>query len=268
VQPIPRNSSAVVSNATCGYAGVDVTLAAASRTDICQQWQIDARDAKQVTDGSETGSRFQNRKSNMSADFPGCAEAQTVGDVRQFDWLGNFFYNVCQRWTFAPAGRGYTTVSSIAGQHLVWTAEGLTPGSNLGTATPTGAANQQFRFQPVGKVLLGSATDQTKVLGVAGCKATKGNGRSVRMQTRVAGSCQTWTVTSTGGAGYRVTNADTGRVLTNLSCARSDTTPRLRVLPARKATRACSTWTLVPGNDGTWSLGTAGTTQQIRLLLP
>ena len=268
VQPIPRGSAAVVSNASCGYAGANVTLAAASRSDICQQWQIDARDAKQVTDGSETGSRFQNRKSNMAADFPGCAEAQTSGNVGQFDWLGNFFYNVCQRWVFAPAPNGYTTISSIAGRNLVWTAEGLTPGANLGVSTPTGAANQQFRFQPVGKVLLGSAADQTRTLGVAGCKATRGNGRQVRMETRVAGSCQTWRLTSVGGAGYRVTNVATGSVLTESSCRSGKAPARLRLRPAYRAHETCSTWTLVPGNDGTWSLATVGRPRTVRLLIP
>jgi arabinan endo-1,5-alpha-L-arabinosidase len=268
VRVIPRSSSAVVSNATCGYAGADLRLAAASPADTCQQWQIDARDASQVTDGSETGSRFQNRKANMAADFPGCAEAETRGDVGQFDWLGNFFYNVCQRWLFSPAPRGYTTISSIAGQHLVWTAEGRAPGADLGVATPTGAANQQFRFQPVGEVLLGSATRPTQTLGVAGCRATTGHGTRVRMQTRVSGSCQTWTMTSTGGAGYRVTNAATGSVLTETSCTRPRRPARLRVVPARQAERSCSTWTLVPGNDGTWSLATAHSTQTVRLLIP
>ena len=268
VQPVPRGSASVVSNASCGYAGANVTLATASRTDICQQWQIDARDAKQVTDGSETGSRFQNRKSNMSADFPGCVEARTRGNVGQFDWLGNFFYNVCQRWVFAPAADGYTTVSSIAGRKLVWTAEGSAPGANLGVSTPTGAADQQFRFQPVGDVLLGSATDQTEVLGVTGCKATRGNGRRVRMETRVAGSCQTWRVSSTGGAGYRITNAASGSVLTEKACTTDRSHARLRVVPARKADRGCSTWTLVPGNDGTWSLANAGDAHTVRLLIP
>ncbi|WP_052090510.1 family 43 glycosylhydrolase [Modestobacter caceresii] len=274
VQVVPRDGAAVVSNATCGYAGANVALAAASPADTCQQWQIDARDAAQVTDGSETGSRFQNRKSNMAADFPGCAEAQSSGNVGQFDWLGNFFYNVCQRWLFSPASDGYTTISSIAGRNLVWTAEGRTPGANLGVATPTGAANQQFRFQPVGEVLLGSATDQTQTLGVAGCKAAKGNGNKVRMETRVAGSCQTWTVTSTGGAGYTVTNAATGSVLASTSCTTGSAPARLRLLPADeagkagKAGKACSTWTLVPGDDGTWSLATAGNTQTVRLLIP
>jgi arabinan endo-1,5-alpha-L-arabinosidase len=271
VRAIPRDSANVVSNATCGYAGANVTLAAPSPTDICQQWQIDARDAKQVTDGSETGSRFQNRKSNMAADFPGCAEAQTQGNVGQFDWLGNFFYNVCQRWVFSAAPDGYTTVASIAGRNLVWTAEGRNPGANLGVATPTGAANQQFRFQPVGAVLLGSPTDTTKTLGVAGCKATRGNGKKVRMETRVAGSCQTWKLTSTGGAGYRVTNVTTGSVLVTKSCTSAKADGELRLLPARKADRAnkvCSTWTLVPDNDGTWSLATGSTSQKVRLLIP
>ena len=268
VQVVPRSSAAVVSNASCGYAGANVTLAAASRTGICQHWQIDARDARQVTDGSETGSRFLNRKSNMAADFPGCAEAQTRGNVGQFDWLGNFFYNVCQRWVFSPARDGYTTIASIAGRNLVWTAEGGNPGANLGVSTATGAANQQFRFQPVGEVLLGGATDQTRTLGVAGCKTTRGNGKQVRMETRVAGSCQTWKMTSIGGAGHRVTNVATGSVLTETSCRSGEARARLRLRPAHRADKACSTWTLLPGNDGTWSLATAGSSQRVRLLIP
>lgn len=269
VQVIPRDSANAVSNASCGYAQANVTLAEASPTDLCQQWQIDARDAQQVMDDSETGSRFQNRRSNMSADFPDCGnQSRTSGNVQQFDWLGHFFHNVCQRWTFSPASDGYTTISSIAGRHLVWTAEGTSPGANLGVATPTGAAHQQFRFQPVGEVLLGSATDHTQTLGVAGCTATRGNGTQVRMETRVAGLCQTWTVASTGGARYTVTNAATGSVLTDTSCHTGDAPARLRLLPVGRADEACSTWTLVPGDDGTWTLATAGSSSTVRLLIP
>lgn len=57
--------------------------------------------------------------------------AQIRGNVGQFDGLGNFFYNVCQRWVFSPARDGYTTIASIAGSNLVWTAEGRNPGANL-----------------------------------------------------------------------------------------------------------------------------------------
>lgn len=268
VQVVARDSGAAVSNATCGYATADVTLATPSPTDTCQQWQVDARDARQVTDGSETGSRFQNRYSNMSTDFPGCAQAETRGDVAQFDWLGSFFYNVCQRWLFSAAPDGYTTISSIAGRNLVWTAEGTTAGADLGVATPTGAAGQQFRFQPVGEVLLASATDQTRTLGVVGCAPTKGRGTQVRMETRAADSCQTWTLTSAGGAGYTVTNAATGSVLTETSCQTGNARARLRLARPDQAQEGCSVWTLVPDDDGTWSLATAGSAHTVRLLIP
>ncbi|MFC3687934.1 family 43 glycosylhydrolase [Aquipuribacter hungaricus] len=268
VRVVVRDGGTAVSNATCGYATADLTMAAPSPTDSCQQWQVDARDARQVTDGSETGSRLQNRHSNMSADLPGCAEAETRGDVAQFDWLGSFFYNVCQRWLFSPAPDGWTTISSIAGRGLVWTAEGTAAGADLGVATPTGAASQQFRFEPVGEVLLASPTDQTRTLGVVGCGPTKGRGTQVRMETRVAGSCQTWRLTSAGGAGYTVTDAVTGSVLTETSCQPGNARARLRVARPGTAPGACSVWTLVPDDDGTWSLSTAGSSLAVRLLVP
>ena len=269
VQVVPRDSAAAVGTVGCGYAGADVALVASDPADPCQQWQVDARDARQVTDGSETGSRFQNRNANMAADFPGCAEAQAHGDVRQFDWLGNFFYNVCQRWTFSPAAEGWTTVASIAGRRLVWNAEGSTAGSNLGLATPTGAASQQFRFQPVGEVLLGDAVDRTRVLDVEGCKPGKGNGTQVRMHTRTRGACQTWTVSSTGGARYAVTHVASGRRLASSACLGGD--DELRLVVATRGDAACRTWTLVPGNDGSWSLATASSTptsRTVRVVLP
>ncbi|MPQ96596.1 family 43 glycosylhydrolase [Modestobacter sp. I12A-02628] len=265
VQVVPREGAGVVGTENCGYATANVVLTAPSSS-TCQQWQIDARDARQVTDGSETGSRFQNRNANMSADLPGCAEAQTDGDVRQFDWLGNFFYNICQRWTFTPAPDGYTTVASIAGRNLVWTAAG----TDLRVGTPTAAASQQFRFQPVGPVLLGSATDRTQTLGQSTCSASKPNSTSPVFQTRTRDSCQEWTVTSTGGAQYAVTNTRTGLQLAAGQCGDEPGTGALRLVKPGPSKSPCRAWTLVPGNDGTWSLTNAGTgvPQQVRLLIP
>ena len=88
------------------------------------------------------------------------------------------------------------------------------------------------------------------------------------METRVAGSCQTWKLISSGGAGYRVTNVATGSVLTDRACQSGGRRDGLRVRPVHRAPRACSTWTLVPANDGTWSLATADSSHRVRLLLP
>ena len=75
-------------------------------------------------------------------------------------------------------------------------------------------------------------------------------------------------MTSVGGAGYRVTNVATGSVLTESSCRSGKTLPGCGCVRRTGRTRACSTWTLVPGNDGTWSLATAGRSQTVRLLIP
>ena len=67
---------------------------------------------------------------------------------------------------------------------------------------------------------------------------------------------------------HRVTNAATGSVLTQKKCTTGRSHARLLVVRARQADKVCSTWTLVPGNDGTWTLADAGDSHTVRLLIP
>ena len=168
VQIVPRDGTAVVENAGCGYEGANIAL----WTDLdnaCQQWQLSDRG---------TGTRILNRFSNNVAEVGACTNVDG-GNVAQWGWLGFLPNNDCQRWSFSAAGDGWTTVASILPGNRVWTVQGgPVPGSNLAISSPTGGADQQFRFEPVGEVLLASPTDQTNAHRAA--RVTRVRSRSGR----------------------------------------------------------------------------------------
>ncbi|NUU18532.1 family 43 glycosylhydrolase [Cellulomonas humilata] len=238
VQIVPRDGTAVVENAGCGYEGANIAL----WTDLdnaCQQWQLSDRG---------NGTRILNRFSNNVAEVGACANVDG-GNVAQWGWLGFLPNNDCQRWSFAAAGDGWTTVASVLPGNRVWTVQGgPVPGSNLAISTPTGGADQQFRFEPVGEVLLANPTDSTTLT------APRGRAGAVTFRPRDERARQAWVVEPVAGtAGYTVRTADLGGCL--------DTDLRL-------VRTGCATWTLSPTDDGTWSLSSTGTTQAVRLLLP
>jgi len=256
----PRGGDTVVEDNGCGYEGANIGLWD-DLGNTCQQWQLDDRG---------TGTRILNRFSNKVAEVAPC-DGSGGSNVQQWGWVGFLpDGNDCQRWGFSATADGWTTISSILPQGRVWTADGdpSTTGTNVAVRDRTGAEAQQFRFQPVGEVLLASPTALTETLGVNGCKAGKGNGEQVRFQPRDAGGCQTWRLDPAGGAGYTVTSPASGRQLAPSSCVQGSSAPTLRLVPAGSGDPACRTWTLTPTDDGTWALAAAGSTQVVRLLIP
>ncbi|WP_298461119.1 family 43 glycosylhydrolase [uncultured Cellulomonas sp.] len=266
VQIVPRGASTggqstVVENAGCGFEGANIAL----WTDLdntCQQWQLSARD-----DG---GTRITNRFSNAVAEVAGCRNVDG-GNVAQWGWLGFLESNDCQRWSLTSTADGWTTVASVLPGGRAWTVQGAaTPGANVAISTPTGGTDQQFRFEPVGDVLLASPTDMTTTLGVNGCKAGRGNGNQVRFDPRDPAGCQTWQLRSIPGtATVQVVSPDSGKVLASTACLHRGAADKLRVVDTRSPSAGrCSAWTLAPTDDGTWTLATAGTTREVRVLIP
>ncbi|WP_315093588.1 family 43 glycosylhydrolase [uncultured Cellulomonas sp.] len=245
VQIVPRGGTAVVENAGCGYEGANIAL----WTDLdnaCQQWQLSDRG---------TGTRILNRFSNNVAEVAACTNVDG-GNVAQWGWLGFLPNNDCQRWSLTAAGDGWTTIASILPGNRVWTVQGgPVAGSNVAISSPTGSADQQVRFEPVGAVLLASPTSQTETLGTARCRTG-----TATFQERHERACQTWLFDAVAGtAGYTVRSADTGGRHGSGGCLAAD----LRLVRS-----GCATWTLTPTDDGTWSLSSGATTQAVRLLLP
>ena len=140
-----------------------------------------------------------------------------------------------------------------------------TPGTNIAIDKPTAAANQQFRFVPVGKVLLASPTNARKTLGVTGCRSSSHvGGAKARFERRASRSCQQWRVKPVHGAdvaSYRVTNASSGKRLATSGQG-------LRVVKPGDGAAARRTWTLTPTNDGTWTLTSGSTRVAVKLLIP
>ena len=76
--------------------------------------------------------------------------------------------------------------------------------------------------------------------------------------------CQTWHLDPVAGtATYTVSSAD-GRS----ACLTDSGTGGLRLVEAGRKGAECGAWTLVPTDDGTWSLASDRTTLAVRLLLP
>ena len=262
---IPRGGGTVVEDNGCGYEGANIGLSD-DLGNACQQWQVDDRG---------DGSRILNRYSNKVAEVAACHNVDG-GNVAQWGWLGFMANNDCQRWSFASATDGYSTISSILPGHRVWDVAGALPtaGANVDVTTPRpGAAAQEFRFQPVGKVLLASPTSAVKTLGVVGCRVGGDRGRRVRFQARSSHACQEWRFTSVhhSPATYTVTNAATGRQLAAPARVRNGGVLHLAQLRVvRPATRSLArrSWMLTPKDDGTWALTNRGSTVSIKLVLP
>ncbi len=113
-------------------------------------------------------------------------------------------------------------------------------------------------------MLLASPTEGDKTLGVTGCVSHHPEGSGVRFQRRAAQACQVWRVApvaATSTAGYLVTNVSSGDQLTagreGLEATRPSDSPTGE-----------RSWTLQPGNDGTWTLRAGGSTLSVKLLQP
>jgi len=245
VQIVPRGGSAVVENAGCGYEGANIAL----WTDLdnaCQQWQLSDRG---------TGTRILNRFSNNVAEVGACTNVDG-GNVAQWGWLGFLANNDCQRWSVAAAGDGWTTVASILpGSRVLTVQDGPVPGSNVAIGSPTGGADQQFRFEPVGEVLLASPTSPTETL-----TAPRSRTGAVTFRPRDERAHQEWVLEPVAGtAAYTVRISDDGPGHRPGACLGSD---------LRLVRTGCGAWTSTPTDDGTWSLSSGTSTVAVRLLLP
>jgi len=264
VRIVHRSSGLVVENVGCGFEHADVALGTDVRS-TCRQWQFDHR--------GNGASSLLNRFGNNVAEIGGCGDIDGQ-DVTQFGWLGSFFAdNAWQRWRAVAADRGWATIESACPDRRVLHALdcGTTPGTDLVVWSRLDTACQQFRFEPVHDVLLGDPATHDLTLDVAGCRASNRNGGLVRFEKRSGRDCQEWRFTSTREGYYTVTNTVTGRALTAPRCR--GTGPRcrtLRVLRPSSWNRAYRRWTLLPNNDGTWSMTNrrSGTTIAVELLIP
>jgi arabinan endo-1,5-alpha-L-arabinosidase len=249
VQLVSRsNPGQVVEDADCGYEGSNIRLWT-NLGNTCQQWQWVYR--------GDGASDLLNRFSNKVAEVAACDNVDG-GNVAQWGWLGYLPNNDCQRWSAVPTGQGWVQVQSVLTGHRVMDVAGCgtAPGTNIDVLTATPTACQQFRFHPVGRVLLAHAS------GVSGSPVLGCHSSQTRLVPgRPTPLCDTWTFRSAGAASYTVVNALTGRLLTARVGASG---PRAGNASAR------SKWTVVPANDGTWTLGNAATgiSLSVRLMLP
>jgi hypothetical protein len=130
---VNRADGRVIDNPSCGYEGADLTLENPSGG-TCEQWRPDDRGDGYVSLG--------NRFSNKVAEVAACVNADGAR-VAQWGWLDND----CQKFRFVPAADGWVTIESkLSGRVLAH--------SPVQTWPRTETADQQFRLQPVGDVLL------------------------------------------------------------------------------------------------------------------
>ncbi|GAB7193038.1 hypothetical protein NUM3379_37470 [Kineococcus sp. NUM-3379] len=251
VEIASRATGEIVQTPDCGHEGANIGVGApapAGAAARCQQWQIDDRG---------NGSRILNRETNNVAEIAPCSQG---GNVAQWGWVASFGPNDCQRWNFDTAADGWTAVRSVLPGQRAWTVDG----SNLGiaaAATPTAA--QQFRFTPVGEVLLGAATGGQSVLGVERCTGASQAHRDVEFQERTDNSCQEWRVEAVPGAATSTVTNVKSRL--QLATEADGDLVLVRPTAANAASRA---WTLAPTDEGTWTLANGTTREQVTLLRP
>ena len=101
---------------------------------------------------------------------------------------------------------------------------------------------------------------------MAHCHAQNGpNAGQVTFEERDARACQTWRFESVPGtAGYTVHSVEADVRGGQVACLGAD----LTLVRTAGDGAGCGTWTLLPTDDGTWSLSGVGTTQAVRVLLP
>lgn len=245
---INRSNGLAVTDVGCGYEGANVDLESPTRS-TCQQWQLQYR-------GSGAYSIL-NRFSNKVAEIGGCANVDG-GNVSQWGWIGFLANNDCQRWTPVPSAGGWTAVQSILPGSRVMDAAGCgtASGTNLDIYRPLGNSCQQFRFRPMGSVLM---ADPARTLALSGCAPA----HRARYRAWTGGRCQRWLFASAGGAAYTITNAGTGQRLT--ACTSGYCLGR-----AHGAVRSGQLWTVQPTAEGHWALTSvrSGARGSISLLIP
>jgi hypothetical protein len=261
VRIVERSTGGPVTAVGCGYEGADLTVAPTTEDARCGQWQVGNR-------GNGT-TRLLNRFTNKIAEVSAC-DNRDGGRVAQWGWIGFLPNNDCQRWTVAPAADGWSRLSSVLAGNRVLDVAGCNDGGAKTLVIRTAGADgcQDFRFDPVGPVLLVDDAAGPSLLRGDRCPA---GGTVTSWPART--DCRAWKVqpagSATGPATYTVTEAATGRRLGTAACGTA--APALRLLgPAERPCTVTTRWTLVPGNDGTWTLAATGAalSRTVRVLQP
>jgi hypothetical protein len=222
----------------CGYEGDNIALSAPA-ANPCLQWRLEY-----ASDGYYA---IRNRQSNKVFDtaFCGYADGTNIG---QWGWL----HNDCQQFRFAPTTDGWTQIqnkNAPAGQLGKFVDAGPTcePGANVQLWSPDAKRCQQYRLQPIGDVLLVSASTGEAV-GRTDCLERSKAG--VRRGDESTPACQQWRFSHTDSGYYRVV---TGAAL--LLPVRGCQGPvRRDDLQPHTGLGACEQWRLEPLNDGTFRL--------------
>jgi arabinan endo-1,5-alpha-L-arabinosidase len=256
---LERTSGLPVTDVGCGYEGAPLALGTNVSTDSCGQWQFGYR--------GNGNSSVLNRFSNKIGEVHAC-ENFDGGAVAQWGWIGFLENNDCQRWVAAPTSAGWTKIQSILTGSRVWDVSQCTGGTttNIVVNTRGTVSCQEYRFEPVGPVLLIDQDTNSTLLGGPGCpRGGVLTGFSARPH------CRQWRFTSVGGAEYTISPVNSNRVLAAVVCANN--TPRLGVFKRSRQAMPCrqsAHWTLLPGNDGTWKLSLVGTSvvKNVKLELP
>jgi arabinan endo-1,5-alpha-L-arabinosidase len=257
---VERTTGLPVTDVGCGYEGAPLALGTGSPDDPCRQWQFGYR-------GSGNSSVL-NRFSNKIGEVHACNNFDG-GAVAQWGWIGFLGNNDCQRWVAAPSSGGWTKIQSILTGSRVWDVSRCTGGTtaNIVVNTQGTTSCQEFRFEPVGAVLLIGQDATPPLAGGPDCPP---GGVLTKFPARP--HCRQWRFTPVGGAEYTISPADSDRVLAAAVCG-ADGTPALGVFERNGPAKPCrrlAHWTLLPNNDGTWKLSLVGTpvVKNVKLELP
>jgi arabinan endo-1,5-alpha-L-arabinosidase len=215
----------------CGYEGDNIALLAPS-SNPCSQWRMEY-----AADGYDA---IRNRQSNKVFDtaFCGYSDGTNVG---QWGWL----HNDCQQFRFAPTTDGWTQIQNKnqpADQPGKYVDAGVTcePGANIQLWSPDSQRCQQYRLQPIGRVLLIGASTGRAIGGECVRRADA----AAEPGGNTAGACGRWLFVHTDQSYYRIVGPS-GGALPVQACGREGKPAGLR---------ACDQWQLEPLNDGTFRL--------------
>jgi arabinan endo-1,5-alpha-L-arabinosidase len=227
---VNRSSGAAMDNPTCGYEGADIRLSAPSAS-TCQQWRPEDRGGGYVS--------LLNRQSNKVAEVAACVNADGAR-VALWGWLNND----CQMFRSVATDNGWSRIENRLAGRVLEAAGCGGAGSAVQAFTWLGNACQQFRFDPVGDVLIADTTGRL-VLDVARCG--KHDDRRVVASVRRPSDCQLWRFANTEEGYYRIVNRRNGRPITVTTGA--DGLPRL-VLGDRNETSAAAQWRIEAVDGG------------------
>lgn len=238
---VNRGNGTVLEDANCGYESALVQLSGRVSDNPCQQWRIEDR--------GEGYSSILNQYSNKVAEVASCLDTEGA-QVAQWGW----YYNDCQRFRVVATDGGWSRVENkLSGRVLgVTSCDSDTAVASVQMFTWDGDECQQFRLDPVGDVLIASATND-QLLDVSQCDARRS--AVAVANSRRAGDCQLWNFvpvdSASGDAYYTIVNKHSGRPLT----VSSDSLTGDRIsLGAQGAVDAAQQWRIEAVNDGSYLL--------------